>query len=400
MATAKGIHQELETRSTGNFSATERQLPMFPSRFSIPFVDNITSYLGKRNPFSHPIDFATSTVWLLNNSAWRNGRQWTAEFCVAYFRKDSGVALTSAVADVASTLGIAESDTATRARMRKRLQPFVDSILPAKTVKAKVNGDGPLLKLGPSGRDGISEDIKAFAGGWKGGEQITNTLVLGAEVDSQDIQGKTYFAEPDGWMIISDIDDTIKTTLTSNPLGILRTTFAEEARVIPGMPELYKTIHSLLDPHWFYLSASPYNLYPFLYEFVYGSFPQGQVVLRDASWMDLAGFLMSLTAGTQNYKVSRMDKMHTWFPGRKVICVGDSTQTDPEAYAEVYRKYPGWIKRIFIRKVTDVAEMNEGDKNKDERFEAAFEGVPKEVWTLFEKPEELATAVQAISGLA
>lgn len=102
------------------------------------------------------------------------------------------------------------------------------------------------------------------------------------------------------------------------------------------MPELYQHVNSTIRPTWFYLSASPYNLYPFLRTFLRGFYPQGTIILRDASWMDLAGFLASLTQGTQAYKVGRMEKVHRWLPKRKLLCVGDSTQTDPEAYGEMY----------------------------------------------------------------
>ena len=38
-----------------------------------------------------------------------------------------------------------------------------------------------------------------------------------------------------------------------------------------------------------------------------------------------------------------MKKIHGWLPNRQFICVGDSTQSDPEAYAEMYKKFPDWI---------------------------------------------------------
>src|SRR5208282_5385964 len=98
---------------------------------------------------------------------------------------------------------------------------------------------------------------------------------------------KTFFARPDGWAVISgkipgdrlegcpaslltcdrpDIDDTIKITQTSDPIGILRTTFLEEPTPVQGMPQLYSYIQSQIvtTSPFFYLSASPYNLYPFL----------------------------------------------------------------------------------------------------------------------------------------
>jgi phosphatidate phosphatase APP1 len=103
------------------------------------------------------------------------------------------------------------------------------------------------------------------------------------------------------------------------------------------MPELYAYIQSLITntSPFFYLSASPYNLYSFLSQFRQKLYPQGTIILRDASWMNLSGLLSNLTLGTQEYKVDRMVKINSWVPRRKMICIGDSTQSDPEAYGEM-----------------------------------------------------------------
>ena len=186
--------------------------------------------------------------------------------------------------------------------------------------------------------------------------------------------------------------------MTPSPIGILRSTFVSEPAPIQGMPELYSHVKSALNPTWYYLSASPYNLYPFLRPFLHAHYPPGPIVLRDASWQDLGGFLASLTQGTKAYKCSRMDKIHGWLPQRKVLCVGDSTQSDPEAYGDIARKYKGWVKAVFIRKVTDVAEMKDSDKNKGERFEKAFKDVPRKMWRTFEDPKELYEAIDALKG--
>lgn len=126
-------------------------------------------------------------------------------------------------------------------------------------------------------------------------------------------------------------------TKTSDPIGILRETFVADPAPIAGMPELYAETRALLpsDTAWFYLSASPYNLYPFLRQFRERFYPPGTLILRDSSWKTLAGLLSALTLGTEEYKVDRINKIHSWLPERKVIVVGDSTQSDPEAYGEV-----------------------------------------------------------------
>ena len=187
--------------------------------------------------------------------------------------------------------------------------------------------------------------------------------------------------------------------MTPSPIGILRSTFLDDPKPIAGMPELYKLISDILFPTWFYLSASPYNLYPFIRPFLHQHYPKGTIILRDASWMDVGGFLRSLTQGTEAYKSSRMDKINLWLPKRKILCVGDSTQSDPEAYGDMYRKHPGWVKAIFIRKVVDVSEMKNSDKNDPERFEKAFRGIPRSVWRVFETPNELDAAVRALQTI-
>ena len=82
-----------------------------------------------------------------------------------------------------------------------------------------------------------------------------------------------------------------------------------------------------------------------------------------------------------------------------MLCVGDSTQSDPEVYGDMYRRYEGWIRAIFIRKVVDVAEMDGTRKNEPGRFEKAFRGVPRGVWRVFTDPGELYEAVDALRGM-
>lgn len=125
--------------------------------------------------------------------------------------------------------------------------------------------------------------------------------------------------------------------MTSDPVGIIQETFVNEPRPVPGMPELYAQVKSFLpdDTPWFYLSASPYNLYPFLREFREKHFPPGTLILRDFSWKTVAGLLSALTMGTEEYKADRMKNINSWLPKRKMIVIGDSTQSDPEAYGEM-----------------------------------------------------------------
>ncbi|CAD6575232.1 MAG: hypothetical protein ASARMPRED_007136 [Alectoria sarmentosa] len=400
-------HTERETRSAGDFMKMEELLPThIGSRWNISFLDNMGSFLSTLNPMAKAVNPEKEEVWLLDNTAYRpvhiypHQRQpFQAHFTAAYFKKYTGKDWSKAVASIADTLGLADGEGRAQAEktIAHRLKPFVETIAPARFVNILLP-DGTVEKLGPGGRSAVSQQtiisIQDHLDGDSAEIPATNPEVTphGPML--------THFAEPGGWLMVSDIDDSIKITMTPSPIGILRSTFVSNPTPIAGMPELYAQIATSLNPTWFYLSASPYNLYPFLRPFLHQYYPKGTTILRDASWMDLGGFLASLTQGTETYKRTRIEEIHTWLPKRKVLCVGDSTQTDPEAYGDICRKYKGWVKAVFIRKVTDVAEMKDTDKNSDKRFEKAFREVPREIWRTFEDPQELYEAVEQLKGMS
>lgn len=180
-------------------------------------------------------------------------------------------------------------------------------------------------------------------------------------------------------------------------LSLLRHTFALPPETVAGMPEAYAQVDNLLSrPPWYYLSASPYNLFPLLSAFVASNYPRGQLLLREMSWQELESFIATITIGTQQYKEHELEILMTNFPKRKWVFIGDSTQMDPEAYGAVYRKHPDKIKRIWIRIVKGVDEAKEKDLNSEKRFQKAFKGVPETVWSTFEDAEVLANEVEVM----
>lgn len=361
--------------------------------------------MGHKNPLVHPADPRKNTIWLLDNTAYQSqsdstgqgsaARSWKAEYVACIFETNGREDVGKVVATIADLIGldgeVGPDGKALRERIEQRVQPFINQVSPARTIELDipVNGTEQRHHLGDSDGNGIIS--QAIDLGQLG---VTDGTVIRPQArgfTEPTTVMETRFAAPEGWMVISDIDDTIKRTMTREPTGILRTTFAEEPVAIAGMPEVYQRIQRSLDPTWFYLSASPYNLYPFLHQFVHQHYSPGTIVLRDYSWMDIGGLIKSFTEKTQEYKVDRMEKIRSWFPQRRVLCIGDSTQSDPEAYAQMYERYADWIQAIAIRKVTDVEHMEE--KNKPERFERAFENVPRAVWTVFENAEELDSVI-------
>ncbi|KAF7503060.1 hypothetical protein GJ744_004698 [Endocarpon pusillum] len=399
---------EAESRKIAGFDDIEKVLPKRWAVSEMGFLDKLTGRLGRRNPFYKPATPDKNIVTLLDTIAYRpvhpyphSPQPWQAEFVAAIFykgRKDVGDVV-STIADAIGLDGDVGSNAEAKARIAERIQPFIDEIAPAKSVEIAIpqTSGVPIGKmLGPSNASGITSQTELTGGN----DRSDGTNIVFTAPAFPEAKAHIHYAAPEGWGIISDVDDTIKVTQTTNPIGILKTTFADEPQPIAGMAELYKVVHDQFNnPVWFYLSASPYNLYPFLHEFIRTHYQPGQLILRDNSWMFLGGLLQSLTQGTQAYKVDRLEKIHRWLPKRKFICVGDSTQSDPESYAEMYRKYPkGWIRAIYIRKVTDVSHMEK--KNEQARFDKAFEGVPRQVWKIFERPQEIEEHLRTLAGEA
>jgi len=385
-----------------------------------------------------PIDPALHNVWILDNTAFRTpqpgdtrselaelqdpnvtqprkrhdalpgqqttepvraGSGWEVEFVACFFIKNTGKDIAKVTTALAHRLHVNDDDVATKKRITARLEPFIDTVLPNRTLRIAINGKEEQT-LGPSSYSGISSGLHElhFDPRPVGGQSSIHSNAINLPPPFG-LPSTTVLAEETGWGIISDIDDTIKVTQTDDAIGILHNTFVVETPdPITGMPELYAHMQSTLSsPAFFYLSASPYNLYPFLRDFRDAHYPQGTIILRDASWQNLGGLIASLTQNTQAYKGDRIRKIHSWFPHRKFVCLGDSTQTDPEAYGEAARKFPGWIKAVFIRKVSGIAGMDEEKKNAPERFEKAFDGLDRRLWHVFTDPAELAERVDELS---
>lgn len=154
---------EQRTRTKQGFEPTESRLPNLrrsPASDDRPSLSqDLLSHLGAYNPLGKQIT-DNDTVWLLDNTAFRSPKtgEWQAEFVAAVFDKDTGLEVSTVVADIAENVGIGKGD-AQEARIAERLMPFMQSILPGRFVNVDFGGVTP-LKLGPGGRNGISSDIK------------------------------------------------------------------------------------------------------------------------------------------------------------------------------------------------------------------------------------------------
>lgn len=204
--------------------------------------------------------------------------------------------------------------------------------------------------------------------------------------DARRFYGEIHLLEPTGISVISDIDDTIKISEVTDKKALLQNTFTKAFEPVPGMAEVYRDWSSRMNAQFHYVSASPWQLYLPLAEFVRANgFPEGTFHLKPFRVKDETFF--DLFKSPENYKQGVIEPLFQRFPKRRFVLVGDSGERDPEIYGALARQYPEQVRRILIRDVT-------GEGAGAARYLKAFRDVPRERWLIFRKPDEVKDAVR------
>ena len=192
--------------------------------------------------------------------------------------------------------------------------------------------------------------------------------------------GEVLLVEPTGLSIISDIDDTVKISEVTARKALLERTFLLDFAAAPGMAALYDS-WSGENTSFHFVSSSPWQLYLPLIEFLDDQkFPHADLNLKPVRFRDESLFDL-FKKGTET-KPQVIEDILAAYPGRRFILVGDSGEQDPEVYADIYRKHPEQILKIYIRNVS-------GESVDNERFTDVFAGIDRSCWTLFDHPAEL-----------
>jgi phosphatidate phosphatase APP1 len=143
--------------------------------------------------------------------------------------------------------------------------------------------------------------------------------------------------------VISDIDDTIVRSDVTRRTRMLLTVALTNARTrqpFAGAAAFYRALHAGINPV-FYVSKSPWNLYPLLVDYLgIQGLPDGPLLLRDF------GLRMP-----KRHKEQSIEQILQTYPRMKFVLIGDSGEHDPEIYADVVRRHPRRIRAIYIRSV-------------------------------------------------
>jgi hypothetical protein len=229
-----------------------------------------------------------------------------------------------------------------------------------------------------------SDEVKALA---IGGSHGVSRLVFSACLPHRDgrvFPGSVFALPENGLLVVSDIDDTIKVTEVGDNRTVLRNTFLRSFAPVPGIAALYSELARQPGCHFAYVSASPWQLFPPLSEFVQrNGFPEGTFHLREFRWTRRS--LLDLKVPDE-HKQARIQELLDFFPKRKFLLIGDSGEHDPEIYGAFARQRRSQIAMILIRGVRGTMTR--------ERCATAFRDLPVSQWTVFETPAEASVALR------
>jgi phosphatidate phosphatase APP1 len=182
-----------------------------------------------------------------------------------------------------------------------------------------------------------------------------------------------------GLAMISDIDDTIiETGITGDFRAVLRNwrrvlmQMPEERILVPGADMFYNALggndalpegeghagdHLAASRRpFFYVSSSPWNLFSYLVTYMKGrGLPLGPIHLRD--WG-----LNRKTFGSSSHgahKRTAIEGIIATYPELKFALIGDDSQGDLTAFADIAVAMPGRIRAVFIRKVGEAMSPEE-----------------------------------------
>jgi len=152
--------------------------------------------------------------------------------------------------------------------------------------------------------------------------------------------------------VISDIDDTVISTMLPRPMIAAWNTFVREEgtrQAVPGMATLYRRI---ADRHpgipFVYLSTGSWNIAPNLQRFLTRhGFPTGPMLLTDWGPTNTGWFRSG-----QQHKRSSLRRLSRDFPHIQWLLIGDDGQHDPKVYAEFASTRPEAVRAIAIRQLS------------------------------------------------
>ncbi|KAH3670622.1 hypothetical protein OGAPHI_001137 [Ogataea philodendri] len=155
--------------------------------------------------------------------------------------------------------------------------------------------------------------------------------------------------DPKGVSVITDIDDTVRTTgVLGDKRELFRNVFARDFNEceIPRLAVWLQQLKSQYHCPIHYVSNSPWQIYNIVCGFMdYVGLPVDSISLRQYSGNLIASFTMP----SSERKKDSLIKLFKDFPNRKFILIGDAGEQDIEAYAQLVKLFPTQVLAVYIR---------------------------------------------------
>jgi phosphatidate phosphatase APP1 len=284
---------------------------------------------------------------------------------------------------------LGDDDRAESEVFKSRVRPFLYDNESGKHISIRIGKS--VANAAPSTANGhfvgaaeVPRDVALRLAAQRTGKDPPPLLRLQAvtqPTDRREFEVDVFLVPASGLTIISDVDDTVKITEVTDRKKLVRNTFFEPFRAVPGMAAAYaRWLREASGGHLHFVSSSPWQLYTPLVSmldtagFPPATFDLKQIRLRDPSVADLFSDPMVT-------KPKPIEKMMRTFPRRQFALIGDSGEKDPEVYGKVARAHPEQVVYIAIRNVT-------GEDASAPRYADAFRDV-KARWEVFTDPAAL-----------
>jgi hypothetical protein len=322
-------------------------------------------------------------VLLFPTSAYRDpaGEAWVVPIHGWIFEpEESSLWRRAAVESLAAALGLG-GEALDNELFRQRAPMFLVDNERGKRLEIRVAGRGFLAEASePNGHFFGLARIPPDATGEIARDGWLDLEVALRDGDRRRFAGMSRLLAPRGLSVISDIDDTIKVSNVTDKRELLANTFLRPFKSVPGMAALYRD-WARAGAAFHYVSSSPWQLYPALSAFLEDAgFPAGSTHLRNFRVKDES--FLELFGAPDAFKLPTIEALLARHPERGFVLVGDSSERDPEIYAEIARRHRGQVRHVFIREVPEAGDARL-------RVAAAFAGLPENLWTLFRAPDGL-----------
>ena len=357
---------QLRTRKKNKFDEVESNLPdpRVPrlEASQALSLSGLLTWLGNLNPFGRAVT-SDDIVWLLDNTAFQSAPRdgsssssspWQAEFVTAVFEREAKGRVADMVTSVVRAVGLAD-DAEQRKTVEKRVMPFLWDVRPARTITAVQARPGTQLSLGPTNVNGLSSNVLQVPSSKKGSLLDTSTRLGGGEGAILDMQnvlcgtrrlGHHFWCAPQLWPCANDEVELTEVRHRRHhqshhderprrhpPRNLcqLSTTHCRHARILRRDEVVPAQGHRVVLP--LCLPLQPLSVPQAVQEAV---LPTGH---PDPQRLELEdGGRPALGPDVEYRRSTRWTACARSTRGcrrGKMIVIGDSTQSDPEAYGEM-----------------------------------------------------------------